>query len=302
LSSTEAGDLPNDFEKEETVTMGGYGSGRWNGGVAKARADNQSRLDIRELAKIGLNSKTFGWSKASQFQNRQTNGSITIKRSSRRLPVLCETAESDAPLENQDLFLRFEGTPCNYGGFRLWFLCPVCCRRVAVLYVSENIQCRLCSQLAYQSSLEVRHNRQLSKAQAIRKRLGGSADMTEPFPTRPKGMHRKTYERLREKSESAYWVSLKPWPGHLTSSSKPEPQPDGHFVLSSGSFLFLRARIVRASAAFLEAFRARSDLSSGVIVSKDRLPPIFPPRRPCCRKNSRASSESVILLAIPLPS
>ena len=39
------------------------------------------------------------------------------------------------------------------------------------------------------------HQRGLGKSQKIRMRLGGSPNMLEDFPEKPKGMHRGTYER-----------------------------------------------------------------------------------------------------------
>ena len=42
-----------------------------------------------------------------------------------------------------------------------------------------------------------RHERALAKAQAIRMKLGGSGSMAELFPLKPKGMHNRTYQRLR---------------------------------------------------------------------------------------------------------
>ena len=36
----------------------------------------------------------------------------------------------------------------------------------------------------------------MHKARRIRQRLGGSANLMEPFPSRPKGMHLSTYLRL----------------------------------------------------------------------------------------------------------
>jgi hypothetical protein len=101
-------------------------------------------------------------------------------------------------------------TPCHYGGSRPWFICPgvkggvPCGRRVARLYAAgKYFFCRHCYNLAYESQNEPKRDRLLSKAQNIRRRLGGSADMTEPFPPRPKGMHQKTYLRLRYKAEQA---------------------------------------------------------------------------------------------------
>ncbi len=41
------------------------------------------------------------------------------------------------------------------------------------------------------------------KAQKIRVRLGGSANMTEPFQSRPRYLHRRTYQRLRHQYEAA---------------------------------------------------------------------------------------------------
>ena len=37
----------------------------------------------------------------------------------------------------------------------------------------------------------------------IKMRLGGSDDPLEPFPQKPRGMHRRTYRRLREQARAA---------------------------------------------------------------------------------------------------
>ena len=105
-------------------------------------------------------------------------------------------------------------TSPNYGGRRWWFLCPVvvagrpCLRRVRKLYLAPGrryFACRHCCDLGYTSQREDDAHRALSKAQAIRVRLGGSAAMQHPFPPKPKRMRWKTYRLLRAKSE-ALWV------------------------------------------------------------------------------------------------
>jgi len=52
-------------------------------------------------------------------------------------------------------------TPCNYGGRRYWFVCPLskngiyCGRRVGVIYsVDKWFGCRYCADIAYQTQFE----------------------------------------------------------------------------------------------------------------------------------------------------
>jgi hypothetical protein len=51
----------------------------------------------------------------------------------------------------------------------------------------------------------------------------------------------------------------------------------------------------RDLAAALLAFRALAVRCSAVIVSNDRLPPLRPPRAPCCPKNSKTLDGSFLI-------
>jgi len=51
----------------------------------------------------------------------------------------------------------------------------------------------------------------INRAQAIRIKLGGSANLNEPFRWKPEGMRWSTYQRLRrqaEKAQSRSWPSV----------------------------------------------------------------------------------------------
>jgi hypothetical protein len=104
-----------------------------------------------------------------------------------------------AEWEDVQEHVSLEWTACNFGGVRSWFICPGAGsgRRVAILYgPGRYFLCHHCYELVYESQRESEMHRALRRAQAIRERLGGSANMTEPFPKKPKGMHWSTYERL----------------------------------------------------------------------------------------------------------
>ena|SRR3989344_9413719 len=49
--------------------------------------------------------------------------------------------------------IQLTTSKCNYGGFRVWFLCPVCNKRIGVLYrkpMSNLFLCGVCNNLTYQ--------------------------------------------------------------------------------------------------------------------------------------------------------
>jgi hypothetical protein len=101
-------------------------------------------------------------------------------------------------------------TGCHFGGRRAWFRCTVyfnaryCGRRVALLYgAGELFACRRCYGLAYASQQESARFRSIGRSRKIRMRLGGSPDLLQPFPKRPRGMHRRTYMRLRARDPFA---------------------------------------------------------------------------------------------------
>jgi hypothetical protein len=94
-------------------------------------------------------------------------------------------------------------TDCHFGGRRPWFICD-CGRRAAVLYAAgEFFGCRRCRGLVYSTQQESPYYRNLTAAQKIRERLGGSPAIFDGFPEKPKRMHERTYRRLRARAERA---------------------------------------------------------------------------------------------------
>jgi hypothetical protein len=102
--------------------------------------------------------------------------------------------------------VRIEHVPGRCGGARPYFICPgilngiLCGRRVAKLYgAGRYFLCRHCYRLTYESQREGKWDRLLRRADKIRVHLGGTAGRRlSPFPDRPKGMWRRTYQRLRQ--------------------------------------------------------------------------------------------------------
>ena len=151
------------------------------------------------------------------------SGSLTWTRSGEEIASIGYSSDLTAPASGSvRLHYHHGGSPVDYrvsltttrpyfGGVRWWFLCPVNGARASKLHLPSGghmFASRKAFDLAYRSQNETPNDRQLSKAQEIRRRFGGSGSLIDPFPDKPKGMHWVTYWRLREKSEGAANVVL----------------------------------------------------------------------------------------------
>lgn len=104
---------------------------------------------------------------------------------------------------NKDSYdVKIRSTRTNYG-YRTWFICPGCGRRVTKVYYRWNcFKCHICQRLNYRSSQQT-HDRLEQVYQRIYKIQDKLKAEHDPLNTydipKPKRMHYKTYERLLDK-------------------------------------------------------------------------------------------------------
>jgi len=189
--------------------MGGSGSGGWYRWNSKTTVEAGLTIDLCHL----IRHKRI-------VPERHISDTLTWTRVRDSEKIACIGYEAN--LINPDmawirLHYTHNGKPMDYrvhltttrpffGGLRWWFLCPSNGSRVAKLYApprGEIFASRKAYNLAYQSQHETPMFRHLTTAQDIRHRLGGSTSSVDPFPGKPKGMHWKTYGKLRNKAEQA---------------------------------------------------------------------------------------------------
>jgi hypothetical protein len=141
----------------------------------------------------------------------QSIGSISVRTEAEAVVLTFRVQNTGAgEWKSVDQRVPITWTACHLGGDRAWFRCNVSCngrfcgRRVALLYAAgELFACRRCYGLAYASQRECLRLRGLGRAQKIRIQLGGSGNMFEDFPRKPKWMHWRTYGRLRHAHDIA---------------------------------------------------------------------------------------------------
>jgi hypothetical protein len=187
--------------------MGGYGSGHRF--FSKATTNHALRLDVRWLARQGLIAPGEGWQYASLPMHwtcgGKPSGSITVRYFPSRPHELIldyrTRGAGEADWTDVHEVVTLEWTPCHYGGERVWCRCPGCGSRRAVLYsLRGRFLCVCCNRLAYASTREDRLYQLNRRGEKITDRLGAEREWVLNWiwpPDKPKGMHWRTYDRLR---------------------------------------------------------------------------------------------------------
>ena len=92
--------------------------------------------------------------------------------------------------------VKLDRTPCHYGGYRYWYLCPHCGKRTSVLYRAGLYECRHCIGANYQTQLNQPLDNIRRKMHKVASKLKWVEVGYKEVPLRPKGMHQKTFDRL----------------------------------------------------------------------------------------------------------
>lgn len=152
----------------------------------RVKAEHCMRIDVREWHRRGLlrPGGSGGWSWRNEGTG-ETVGSIGYRIEPDS--VVLDYSIDGAPSAQRVALPR---SPCNFGGSRPWFVCPVRKERVAVLYLrGGRFACRHCQRVAYASQSDDVLGRTWRAQAKLEARLG-------QHMRRPKGMHRSTCAKL----------------------------------------------------------------------------------------------------------
>ena len=186
--------------------MGGRGSGRRTSYGGKPETHDAMPLDIRKLTRKGLlvpgNSLSYKWS-----VNDQQVAGISIRVEFNYGLMLSYRVKSTGEVVEQ--LVQTQTSPCHLGGQRRWFTCPGCNKKVAMFYApGKYFACRQCGGLAYATQKEGIGDRASRRADKLRKRLGWEAGILNGSGCRPKGMHKSTYQQLKQHHDDLVHISM----------------------------------------------------------------------------------------------
>lgn len=100
-------------------------------------------------------------------------------------------------------------TDCNYGNYRYWFTCPLCSRRVGVLYCrSSYYACRHCNYLTYESKNVSGRQKAFGRIISIPELESIKNEVKRPYYNGNMTRKYKRYLRIEKKARTAYRMNL----------------------------------------------------------------------------------------------
>lgn len=130
------------------------GRGVW---FKKTTVEESLRLDMTFLAGQ-LNFESGGCTFVSWKSSWGKESSIMVhSKPPERIQLKYTITRGSEKAINRSYYIHLSTTPCHFGNWRWWFLCPNCYRRCRVLYLppGESIfACRICHNLCYESQQE----------------------------------------------------------------------------------------------------------------------------------------------------
>jgi hypothetical protein len=178
--------------------------------MSKNCTDDYRTLDVRKIQRAGRltpgSACSWVWSR-----NGETVATINMQTGAGNVRLTYRQRTHEGEWRDMAYTVWLAYTPCNLGGCRVRWQCPAagCGRRVAVLYGGSGIfACRHCYRLAYRSQREDDGDRAARRADTIRDRLAWQPGILHGDGFKPKGMHWRTFERLRAAHDAHVRVAL----------------------------------------------------------------------------------------------
>ncbi|NCP62014.1 MAG: hypothetical protein GW748_01705 [Alphaproteobacteria bacterium] len=183
--------------------MGGYGSGRCEYSLT-TKLDEGLKLNINKIkfeGKFVLNSLISGvlqWKKREIIKNSINYELNTMNPKDMWMRVFyIHKPYSACDAEELDYKIRLSSTQPNYGGKRLWFLCPLTGKRATTLYLPSGYK-RFASRygynLKYTSQSKTPIDRKIDRMWKLKEELGEN-----DYWCKPKGMHKRTFDLKLQK-------------------------------------------------------------------------------------------------------
>jgi hypothetical protein len=199
-----------------------YGAGRpgW-----RRKCERLLSLDVRRMAREGclIPGRAGGW-QWSRSGEPFANIGYRAEASCLRLTYTWTPPGGDPLSLNYPVWLT--RTPCNFGGVRLWFVCPRCARRCAVIYGlarDGRFGCRQCLRLGYSGEAESVSDRTWRRQRKLEAQL------------ERKGIRQRTFDRIMsriEECEQRRDIALAPSLARLLARLDPELADELHRKLN----------------------------------------------------------------------